>query len=75
MTLVDELQALLSSFKPKPDRAEELRRLEEFYERMKAEGFATTREYDLPPLDTIGRALRSAAFKPSNNAMQRTRNS
>lgn len=46
----------------------ELERLRSFYESMKREGVAFTREYDLPALDTIGRRFvlasgeRGAAF-------------
>lgn len=36
-------------------QAEDLERLRAFYESMKRAGIAITREYDLPPLDTIGR--------------------
>lgn len=57
MSVVEELEQLLQSFQPKPDRAEELKRLSEFFETMKARGLASTREYDLPQLDTIGRTL------------------
>lgn len=59
MSVVDDIQKLLSTFKPDQGRAEELKRLGDFLNHMKAEGIATTREYDLPQLDTIGRHLRS----------------
>lgn len=57
MSVVEELEQLFQSFQPKPDRAEELKRLSEFFEAMKAEGVASIREYDLPQLDTVGRSL------------------
>lgn len=57
MSVVEELEELLQSFRPKPDQAKDLKRLSEFFETMKAEGVASTREYDLPQLDTIGRPL------------------
>ncbi|MCA1789634.1 MAG: hypothetical protein LC667_07195 [Thioalkalivibrio sp.] len=33
---------------------EGLKRLRDFYDEMKRLGIAQTREYDLPPIDTIG---------------------
>ena len=55
MSIVDDLRHTLTDFAPSPGKLEELKRLSQFYERMKQEGVAKTREYALPPLDTIGR--------------------
>lgn len=55
-TIVDRLRDTLAGFaEQSPDRGE-FERLRSFYDRMKREGVATTRPYDLPPLDTIGRS-------------------
>ncbi len=53
--LVERLQETLADFEARTTDAGELERLRSFYERMKRDGIASTREYDLPQLDTIGR--------------------
>jgi hypothetical protein len=64
VTIVDRLRELSRSFEPPSQSAEELKRLTEFFGRMKREGIATTRKYDLPQLDTIGRAVHDAKLSP-----------
>ena len=34
-----------------------LQNLKEFYERMRREGIATKRDYDLPSMDTVGKSI------------------
>jgi hypothetical protein len=57
MSTVDDLRNALANFPAASPDPEELARLRAFFERMKQEGVATTRPFDLPPLDTIGRGL------------------
>ena len=57
MGIVDQLERTLEDFPASSSNPEELARLQEFLQRMKDAGVARTREYDLPPPDTIGRAL------------------
>lgn len=55
MGVVEQIKEVDATFDSQTPEPEELARLREFYERMKREGVATTRKYDLPQLDTIGR--------------------
>ena len=54
-TIIDRVQEAVAAFEVRTPDPEELHRLRSFYDRMKRAGIATTREYDLPQLDTIGR--------------------
>jgi hypothetical protein len=60
MPILDDLKKTLAEFPSVTPNAAELARLQQFFERMKALGVAKTREYDIPPPDTIGRALVNA---------------
>lgn len=55
--VVDRVQGAAAAFEAQTLDPEELHRLRSFYDRMKRAGIATTREYDLPQLDTIGRSI------------------
>ena len=55
MSLRDELEKVLSEGKFTNDA--KFVELLEFYKQMKDSGIAVKQEYDLPPLDTIGRGL------------------
>jgi hypothetical protein len=55
-SIVRQVQGLLGAFEAATRDPDELRRLSDFYDRMKREGVATTRPYNLPQLDTIGRS-------------------
>jgi hypothetical protein len=54
-TIGDRVREVAETFEAQTSNREELDRLRAFYDRMKRAGIATTREYDLPQLDTIGR--------------------
>lgn len=45
---------------------QEFQRLDEFFQRMREEGVATQKKYDLPQMDTIGR--HAAAQGPKHSA-------
>lgn len=55
MPIVDELKETLSNFPRVTPNSDELARLQSFLCAMKNAGIATTREYDIPLPDTIGR--------------------
>ncbi len=57
MQIADRVKNALAERQADGPDAEELRRLQEFFQRMKAAGVAKTREYDLPQPDTLGRAV------------------
>ena len=57
MKITDRLEDLLAQHPKQHSDSKELARLQEFFERMKKAGVAKTREYDLPPPDTLGRSL------------------
>lgn len=57
MTTVDQLKKLINGFESQSQDLEDLERLRSFYERMKREGVAKTRNYEIPQVDTIGRAI------------------
>jgi hypothetical protein len=65
---VDDLRNVLAGFPTASPDPVELERLRAFFERMKLAGIATTRPYDLPPLDTIGRG-----FVASHSSKQSSR--
>ncbi len=56
MRTTEELEETLASFPQRSPNPEELARLWHFLNTMKAAGVATTRGYDLPLPDTLGRA-------------------
>lgn len=57
MPIRDDLKKALAEFPSVTPDAADLARLQQFFERMRVLGVAKTREYDIPPPDTIGRAL------------------
>ena len=57
MPITDRVEKALIEHQAKCPDTEELARLQEFLQRMKAAGVAKIREYDLPQPDTLGRAL------------------
>jgi hypothetical protein len=57
MDILEQLKKELADFPSGSKNPEDLARLQEFLERMKKAGIARTREYDLPPPDTLGRNL------------------
>jgi hypothetical protein len=72
MPIVEELKKAVASFPAGTPDPEELARLESFFRAMKAAGVARTREYDLPPLDTIGRSVLQTMRRPSQNRVKLT---
>jgi predicted Zn-dependent peptidase len=56
MTLREKIEETLSEERETVKRPS-FKKLSEFYKEKKEEGVAIKREYDLPPLDTVGRAL------------------
>ena len=56
MTLRDKIERVLSEKREITERPD-FRRLSRFYEEMKQAGIVLKRQYDLPPLDTVGRWL------------------
>ena len=57
MTLVDEVQKEIEEKKESLRDNKEYVRLRDFYTEMQELGVAKKNEYNLPPLDTIGRKL------------------
>ena len=57
MAIVEELQKELEKKKETLEKNKEFVRLREFYAEMQELGVAKKPEYNLPPLDTIGRHL------------------
>lgn len=57
MTLVEEIQKEIEEKKESLKDNKEYVRLRDFYVEMQKSGGAKKPEYDLPPLDTIGRNL------------------
>ena len=56
MSIVEKVKDALAQEEPGRGMSDELRRLSEFNAEMHRLGIAKRREYDLPLLDTIGRA-------------------
>ncbi len=56
MTLREQVEQTLSEEREITKRPD-FQKLNDFYEEMKKEGVALKKEYDLPPMDTIGRSL------------------
>jgi hypothetical protein len=56
MTLRKRIEETLSEKREITER-QDFKKLSDFYEEMKKEGVALKKEYDLPPMDTIGRDL------------------
>ena len=57
MQVIERVKKTLTEYPDISSKPEELARLQEFLQRMKAAGVARTREYDLPLPDTLGHAL------------------
>ncbi|HMS39418.1 MAG TPA: hypothetical protein PKE69_04275 [Pyrinomonadaceae bacterium] len=57
MTIVEEIQKELEEKKEFLEKNKEYVRLRNFYDEMEKLGVTKKSEYDLPPLDTIGRNL------------------
>ena len=57
MNIVKEVTELRERFENETQDVQELNRLEELYERMKAAGLIKPQTYNLPQPDTIGRLL------------------
>ena len=66
METILELQKTIADKEQSFSSDAEFRRLRDFYEEMKRQGFVKKQEYSLPPLDTTGQGLYQAqreAFK------------
>jgi len=57
MAIVEDLKKAVAKFPAGTRDPEELVRLQRFFREMKDAGVARTREYNLPPPDTIGRSM------------------
>ena len=57
MTIEKKMEEVLAQPNSHGPDNPEFQRLREFYEQKKREGVVRRQEYDLPPLDTIGRTL------------------
>jgi hypothetical protein len=57
MTIVEEIQKELEEKKRTFENNKEYVRLRDFYDEMQKLGVTKKSEYDLPPVDTIGRNL------------------
>lgn len=57
MTLVDQVRQVLDQGLLQADALPEFRDLQAFYTRMKEAGLLVKQEYELPPLDTVGRSV------------------
>lgn len=54
MTIKERIEETLGEKKEEMAQRPLYRRLSDFYEEMKREGAVLKKEYDLPPLDTVG---------------------
>lgn len=54
MGISEKLQEAVKDYERKHNNDQELIKLSEFYIKMTREGLVLKKEYDLPPLDTIG---------------------
>jgi len=57
MSLTDQVQQVIEAGPPKTVETPEFAKLRDFYVEMQRLGIATKQEYNLPPLDTVGRRL------------------
>ena len=57
MTITEEIQKELEANRESLEKNKEYVRLRDFYDEMEKLGVAKKSEYDLPPLDTIGKRL------------------
>ena len=57
MKITERVHNALAGFEATSPEPAELVRLQEFLQRMKNAGVAKTMEYNLPPPDTLGRAM------------------
>lgn len=69
MTLVEEIQKEVEEKKESLKDNKEYVRLRDFYVEMQELGLAKKTEYDLPPLDTIGRRLYEVRHTVSKKKM------
>ena len=61
MDISDKIDEVLNNNKDLVNSSSEYARLKDYYERMKNEGFIAQQEYNLPPLDTVGRRFYESA--------------
>jgi len=59
--LSDKIKETISSVHNSDSINEDLRKLEEFFHLMKERGLVKSRDYSLPPLDTIGKTFYQSA--------------
>ena len=57
MSINERIQKSIAEYEATRSDSTELIRLQEFLQRMKDAGVAKTREYNLPPPDTLGRTM------------------
>jgi len=60
-TTVEKLQEALRKFQEQVAADQDFARLRDFYLEMDRKGFLIKKEYNLPPLDTIGRTAYQAS--------------
>ncbi len=53
----EEVIEAISEFKRASENDQSLKRLAEFYEKMKLAGVVQSRGYNLPPIDTVGTSV------------------
>ena len=72
MSLTSEIEDLIAEKSRSLPQDSELKKLSDFYERMKKAGLVKAPKYDLPQVDTIGReALRPHRTKISGGKISR----
>lgn len=59
MALEDRVRDILAE-EAEREKNSNFKKLRDFYDEMKREGVATKQEYNLPPIDTVGRRLYEA---------------
>jgi hypothetical protein len=69
MTIVEEIQKELIEKKELLGKSEGFEELQEFYTEMQELGIAKKPQYDLPPIDTIGRHLYEVRHTASKKKM------
>lgn len=63
MATVDDLRSVLNDYPQRHANDQRFADLREFLAEMKAAGIATTREYDLPRADTVGRVATNSGAR------------
>ena len=72
MSLTSEIEEVIAEKSRSLPQDSELKKLSDFYERMKKAGLVKAPKYDLPQVDTIGRAaLRSSRARNSRSETSR----